>query len=220
MHPIPDTVPRDAGKTPQKDSCHNPYPPEPSSSPIPWSDSEDETVGESVLKTPVKTPRTTGFASPGQGGPATAIRNMAMNTPTTAESSRRAYKFQEAMNTPPVPRPNFGQAPPTPKTPTAHRRSSLNPEVMRTPSSATQSAIPQTPSTSGSDKPIDLVTDVSEILSRAGVSLDDKTQAELQDLLSKSMRKTQGYIKAQVLPCTIGLLNCTNVCSFYIVVMQ
>jgi len=199
---------RDAGKTPQKDLRHNMYPPGPSSSkgrqrndpsPIPWSESEDEGIDEFIPKTPVKTPRTTGFASPGQGGPATAMRNMAMNTPNTAEGSRRAYKFQQAMNTPPVPRPNFGQAPDTPKTPSAHR-SNPNPQVMTTPSSNMQSAMPQTPVTPGSDKPIDLVTDVSTILSRAGISLDDQTQTELENLLSKAMRKTQGYVKAQVLP--------------------
>lgn len=216
---------RDAGKTPQKGSNHDQYPPGPNSSagrrgtrssPIPWSDSEDsEDVDEFVPKTPVKTPRTKGFASPGQGGPATAMREMVMNTPSTVESSRRAYKFQEAMNTPPIPRPNFRQVPPTPKTPTAHR-SSLNPRVVNTPSSTMHSAIPQTPATPGSDKPIDLILDVFAILSRAGISLDNQSQAELEDLLSKAMRKTQGYVKAQVSPCNVSLQNLTNLCDFSI----
>lgn len=207
LYPKQDATTGNVGKTPQRgsrrvsnspDADPSKRRPRAGSSPIPWSDSEEETTGEPIPKTPQKTPRTTGFASPGQGGPATAMRNMAMNTPTTAESSRRAYKFQEAMNTPPVPRPNFGQAPPAPKTPTAHR-SNLNSNIMTTPSSTTQSAMPQTPATPGGGQPIDLVTDVFAILAGAGVSLDDKVQIQLQDLLSKSVRKTQGYIRAYVL---------------------
>lgn len=168
------------------------------SSPIPWSDSDEDTPDDS--RTARKTPRTSDFASPGKGGPASAFKKLVMNTPSKTPQRRRQIVDDEEADDDdvddkptPIPRPNFGIIPPTPQTPHV-RAMGVSADFFTTPRT------PQTPGRE-SDKPVDIVKDVFVLLKKNGVELEEEKADELRNLLSRAQMKTQGYLKAYVSSC-------------------